>query len=380
MPWCPKCREEFRRGFDRCVDCDTALVADILVEPQRPVPTWVSRVTVYQTTQPSDAMLVTSLLEGNGISANLDNQHATQWLIGMPTPAIPLVVSVAATDADDAKSILAEAIHAPLKGQAVPKTTHRMWLVAIALLVPGMVDGTAFYSSSMTFAAAGAWAVLAAGLILDLRDRRPGVALTEARLGFFFLVGALVSVAIAMTAGPWLVVLWDVREESVRHAFAIIGPVEESAKFLPVFLILAARSDWRRDPFAWVLAAAAVGAGFGMVENLGKFQLSRRHTGEALLVTCAGLLHPALSGLIGYFVAQAGTRAGALLAGLGGLIFASIIHSAWDALAFNDLGWICMGLLGFASWRYFWTIDRAVARIAPIPGIENKPPESPAPV
>src|SRR5258708_7524791 len=124
MPWCPKCREEFRQGFDRCVDCDTELVAEFPIEPKKLAPTWISRVTVYQTTQPSDAMLVTSLLEGNGISANLDNQNAAQWLIGMPTPAIPLVVSVATADAEDAKSILSEAIHPPLQGAASPNTTN----------------------------------------------------------------------------------------------------------------------------------------------------------------------------------------------------------------------------------------------------------------
>ena len=26
MPWCPKCKKEFREGFTRCSDCDTELV------------------------------------------------------------------------------------------------------------------------------------------------------------------------------------------------------------------------------------------------------------------------------------------------------------------------------------------------------------------
>jgi len=29
MPWCPKCRVEFRPGFARCTDCDVALVASL---------------------------------------------------------------------------------------------------------------------------------------------------------------------------------------------------------------------------------------------------------------------------------------------------------------------------------------------------------------
>ncbi|HTF56741.1 MAG TPA: PrsW family glutamic-type intramembrane protease, partial [Planctomycetota bacterium] len=340
MPWCPKCREEFRQGFDRCVDCDVGLVGELPPEPTRPMATYISRVTVYQTTQPSEAILVTSLLEGNGTPASIDNQNATQWLIGMPTPAIPLVVSVATPDADDAKSIVSEAIRARPRDAGLPKGTNRRWLIALALLVPAMVDGTTLLGSSAPFAAAGAWAALAAGLILDLRNRRPGSEFSEAKIGFFFLVGALASVGIALTAGPWLLAHSNIRRYSINHAFAIAGPLEEKSKFLPVFLILADRPAWRRDPFAWIIAAAAAGAGFGLVENLGKFQTSRVDTGEALVATCAGLLHPALSGMVGYFVARYATRDVSVMAGLGGLALAALIHGTWDALAFKGFGWI----------------------------------------
>jgi hypothetical protein len=33
MPWCPRCREEFREGFDRCTDCDVALVRELKGKP-----------------------------------------------------------------------------------------------------------------------------------------------------------------------------------------------------------------------------------------------------------------------------------------------------------------------------------------------------------
>lgn len=33
MPWCPKCKTEYREGFERCSDCETDLVDELADEP-----------------------------------------------------------------------------------------------------------------------------------------------------------------------------------------------------------------------------------------------------------------------------------------------------------------------------------------------------------
>jgi len=363
MPFCPACRSEFRQGFDRCAECDVSLVNELPFEPPALPPTNPSRVTVYQSTQHSDALILCSLLKGNGIPASIENQNTSMWLIGMPTPAIPLEVSVPTPDAPDAREIVKEVFPARPSVGLASKSTHRLWLIGLALMVPALADGSLFLGGSRAFAAAGAWAALAAGLILDLRDRRSGTIFSEARICLFFLVGAAAAVTTAEILYPWLLKSTDMRVLSAGHAFAIVGPVEEMAKFLPAFLILTLKPEWRADPLAWVLAAAAAGAGFGFVENLGKFTRGSPDAAASLVASSAGLLHPYLSGMVGYGVALAATRDGRIMAALGGLILAAFIHGAWDALALEGQGWICLGLLGVAAWIYFRKIDRAVGRI-----------------
>jgi hypothetical protein len=62
--YCPKCRVEYREGFDRCSDCGTLLVAELPPEPQ---PEYVDLVTVLSAPDGNIVAVAKSLLESAGI-------------------------------------------------------------------------------------------------------------------------------------------------------------------------------------------------------------------------------------------------------------------------------------------------------------------------
>ncbi len=68
MPFCPECRTEYRRGIERCKDCDVGLVESIDAKGTR-----VDAPLVVLATFPNvaEARLVLELLEHNGIQAVL---------------------------------------------------------------------------------------------------------------------------------------------------------------------------------------------------------------------------------------------------------------------------------------------------------------------
>lgn len=360
MPFCPACRSEFRPGFERCEECDVALVGELPPESRVSNPAYVPRVTVYQTTHHADALLMRSLLEGNGIPACIENENVSMWLLGMPTPAIPLGVTVPAADAADAKEIVKDAIQGHSPAGPTPKRANRMWLIGLALMVPALAGGMIYLGGPGSFAAAGAWAALAAGLILDLRDRRPAITFTEARLGLFFLLGAVVSVALVEVLHPQPDPDWQ-RHDMVQHMFGVVGPLEEGAKILPVLLVLGFMRSWRADPFTWVLAAASAGAGFGMTENLLKFGFLGRGAGDALLITSAGLGHAVWSGLIGLACMWSASQNHWMIGAIWGWVVASLLHGLWNALAIEDLAWINLIAFTALAFVYFRNIDSWLA-------------------
>jgi hypothetical protein len=344
------CRSEFRPGFTRCEECDADLVAE---QPKIPVIGWTERVTVYETTQPSDALFVSSLLEGNGYSTLVHNDYVTTWMFGMPTPAIPLRISVAEGDSVAAASIIEEMRTIQPAANPISTARNRKWLVALAILVPGMSSGGIFLGSTGAFASAGAWAALALGLILDLRDRFPVPTLSEGRICLFFLLGSASAIGVIFLPLP--VEALGIERNTALHAFLFIGPVEEIAKLLPVLIAMTIAD--RRRPFSWIVAAASSGAGFGMVENLFKFTISRGSE-DAFIASSTGLLHPLLTALIGYGIARHGWFGGGL-----GLLAAAFLHGAWDALAFSDLWIVCLGLLAVFAWVYFANVDRCLVGV-----------------
>lgn len=62
--YCPKCRAEFREGFDTCSDCNVALVESL---PPEETPEYVDYTEVLSTFNPSDIAIVKSILDSTDI-------------------------------------------------------------------------------------------------------------------------------------------------------------------------------------------------------------------------------------------------------------------------------------------------------------------------
>ena len=69
MPFCPSCRSEYRDGFTRCNECDTALVEALPAQNSAELePDEVHLVELASFPNASEAEMIHELLEGNGIS------------------------------------------------------------------------------------------------------------------------------------------------------------------------------------------------------------------------------------------------------------------------------------------------------------------------
>src|SRR5258707_7693553 len=80
MPYCPKCRSEYRQGFDWCPDCKTALVEALASEAlpddqgeSSSHPEGEALVTVGTFANPTMASLLASRLEAEGIETFIDD-------------------------------------------------------------------------------------------------------------------------------------------------------------------------------------------------------------------------------------------------------------------------------------------------------------------
>lgn len=82
MPFCPKCREEFREGFSICQDCNVALVAALENDED---PTQELAV-VCSLTQEDVAYIIRGYLESEDIPCVLENATAH----AIPAPAMAL--------------------------------------------------------------------------------------------------------------------------------------------------------------------------------------------------------------------------------------------------------------------------------------------------
>jgi hypothetical protein len=108
MVYCPVCRAEFRDGFQRCSDCDAALVPAL--EPESPVdpssdPGPEDRVTVDSFDNPATAAILASRLDAEGIDASLSDAE-TISMDPLWTPAIGGVkVQVRSSDFERAREI-----------------------------------------------------------------------------------------------------------------------------------------------------------------------------------------------------------------------------------------------------------------------------------
>lgn len=100
--FCPNCRIEYEEGFERCGECNAALVAEL---PPEDEPEYVEWVTVLTTNREDEAMVAESVLGAAGIECNVQGQIPR---VLVPIPTDPIRVEVRAEDAETALEILSE--------------------------------------------------------------------------------------------------------------------------------------------------------------------------------------------------------------------------------------------------------------------------------
>ena len=83
MPWCPKCKSEYREGFTECATCHVPLVDSLpgedeiqpqdaaQPEQQEELPQFESPIAVYMADRRVDAEMVRDMLADNGITAGM---------------------------------------------------------------------------------------------------------------------------------------------------------------------------------------------------------------------------------------------------------------------------------------------------------------------
>jgi len=70
--FCPKCKAEYREGFETCSDCDLKLVHEL---PPEPDPEFVEYQELLFTYNPFDIALLKSLLDAEGINYFFQGEH-----------------------------------------------------------------------------------------------------------------------------------------------------------------------------------------------------------------------------------------------------------------------------------------------------------------
>jgi len=99
--FCPKCRAEFREGFDTCSDCHVELVEDLPPLPDDQ-PEFVNLVEILATYNPADIVFLKSLLESEGIKYFFKGEH----FMYMRPLADPVRLMVRQDQVDDAIELL----------------------------------------------------------------------------------------------------------------------------------------------------------------------------------------------------------------------------------------------------------------------------------
>jgi hypothetical protein len=72
--FCPKCRAEYREGFNMCADCNIELVGEL---PPEPKPEFVDYEQVLATYNPADIPLIKSILDTEGITYFFKGEYFT---------------------------------------------------------------------------------------------------------------------------------------------------------------------------------------------------------------------------------------------------------------------------------------------------------------
>jgi len=102
--FCPNCKAEYRPGFTECSDCDVSLVYELPSEgPFPPVAEGdADLVPVYSTYNPTEVMMVKSLLDAEEIVYNFQGE----LFKGSGVFIVPAMLFVAKADAEKVVDIL----------------------------------------------------------------------------------------------------------------------------------------------------------------------------------------------------------------------------------------------------------------------------------
>ena len=101
--YCPKCRTEFRKGFDTCSDCEIPLVDELPPEPPKePEPEYVEYVNLLSTYNQADIALIKSIFDGEDITYFFQGENFAYLLVQ------PTKLMVSKDDVDRAKELMME--------------------------------------------------------------------------------------------------------------------------------------------------------------------------------------------------------------------------------------------------------------------------------
>jgi hypothetical protein len=104
VPFCPRCRAEYRAGFDACADCRVPLVG--AQPPAPPIGTPIEEVAVAQYGSESEAEMWAELLENEGIPSRLVALMLPGLLAYGASEGVPHELRVRTSDAERARDIL----------------------------------------------------------------------------------------------------------------------------------------------------------------------------------------------------------------------------------------------------------------------------------
>ncbi len=91
-----------------------------------------------------DALSLTSLLEGNGITADVENELSALYVAGLPIGAIPFVVTIPAEYTSDAEMIVKEALKPKTRSVAADRRMRRLWMLAIVVMLLPVIEAVIF--------------------------------------------------------------------------------------------------------------------------------------------------------------------------------------------------------------------------------------------
>ncbi len=108
MPWCPKCKTEYRDGFTSCKDCNIELVTELELEPdENDNLVYDKEAFLISVADDSDAKAIEALLRPYGISVLRKYKGAGEYLqISMGKTIYGIDLFVSSMELETAKEVI----------------------------------------------------------------------------------------------------------------------------------------------------------------------------------------------------------------------------------------------------------------------------------